>query len=135
MKRFLIASIAAAGLLFGFTGSASAQTTLVAGNVWQVNSEGVYIENSNGVTYVRNTEANFYVNGVPVDFRYLGVGQPISAYANHVIYQGQSVGYQNSPGYQYNPGYPASPSARHPYKHDNRKKDKRYYYNPYQYRR
>ena len=95
MRKLIIASITSLCLTLAAAGSASAQTSLVAGNVWQVNEQGVYIQNSNGVTFVPGYEASFYVNGAPADYRYLWVGQPVNAYSNRVIRQG-TVGNNNS---------------------------------------
>lgn len=99
MKKFLVASLTTVCLLLAGPSQASAQTNLVAGNVWQVNEQGVYIQNSNGVTFLPGYEASFYLNGRPVDYRYLGVGQSVNAYANRVIQQG-TVSNGGLQGYQ-----------------------------------
>lgn len=99
---------------------AAAQTTMVAGNVWQVNGQGVYIQNSNGITFVAANQAQFYTNGVPVDYRYVAVGQPVNAYANSIIRQG-NAGYANGPNF-----HPRNNWSRRPHANNRRDRDRRW---------
>lgn len=94
VKKTLLALVAASSLLFASTSTASAQTRLVAGEVWQVNGEGVYVQNSNGITFVPAGGAAFYIDNIRVDHHILGVGQPIRVFTDRIIYQGQT-GYGN----------------------------------------
>lgn len=106
MKRLFVAALLAGGLLFAAGMPAHAQAGLVAGNVWQVTSGGVYIQNTNGITFVPGDQAEFVSDGMRVDFQYLGVGQPVNAYTDSVIQQGQSAYYPN-----YAPSVYARPSV------------------------
>lgn len=78
----------ATGLLMTSVLGAQAQTRAVAGHVYQVTSDGVTIQNTNGLTFVPANRAKFYLSRTKVNHRQLGVGQLVTAYADQVIQQG-----------------------------------------------
>jgi len=65
--------------------------SFIGGNVYQLDNDGAYIQNSNGVTYVPAATATFRINNQVIDFGSLQIGTPINAYYQQVDYAPQFV--------------------------------------------
>ena len=116
--RKILGSFVLAGALMLVSSPAQAQ---VSGNVYQIVPQGVYIQNSNGISFVPSSSASFRVGNQQVHLNTLPVGAPVNAYMNS-NYQPQYVPveyYQQHPNWDWNRHVSGWQQDRKNWHHDN----------------
>ena len=78
-------------MLFAILSLPAFAQSFIGGNVYQLDSNGAYIQNSNGITYVPAATATFRVDNDVIDFGSLEIGLPINAYYQQTGYTPQFV--------------------------------------------
>lgn len=118
MRKSLCSLLLLGGLTL--SGSPAFGQPQIAGNVYQVVPQGVYIQNSNGISFVPQASASFRVGNTAINLSALHVGSPINAYSQ--TYRPQYVPieyYQQHPDWDWNRHVNGWQQDRKYWKHDN----------------